>query len=174
MRSQLSRLLTAAAVIICSAMTIGCDSVDDDRIPYCDVLLTFHTVADWNVYGVKGDAADYARYIYVRGTGGMRVPASFPFTDLDRTGYGGLLVVNDVMGNTLAYDLACPVEVSPTCRVTVPSGELYAECQKCGSTYDIYTNHGNPRSGIAADKGYGLKRYSVVSGGALDYKVVTR
>lgn len=166
----LSPLLAAATLCFIAA---GCDSVDDNRIPYCEVHLTFHTVADWNVHGVKGDAADYCRYIYVPSSG-LRVPVSFPFTDLDRTGYGGLLLVTDVLGDCKAYDLACPVEVNPGVRITVPPGELYAECPECGSTYDIYTNHGNPRSGPAAERGYGLQRYSVTSGGALSYRVVTR
>lgn len=166
----LSPLLAAAVMCVVAS---GCDSVDDNRIPYCEVHLTFHTVADWNVHGIKGDAADYGRYIYVPSSG-LRVPATFPYTDLDRTGYGGLLLVNDVLGDCRAYDLACPVEVNPNVRVTVPAGELYAECPECGSTYDIYTNHGNPRSGPAAERGYGLQRYSVTSGGALSYRVVTR
>lgn len=151
----------------------GCDSVNDNRIPYAEVYLSFPTVADWNVHGLKGDAADYGIYIY-RPQSGTRVPVSFPFNDLSRTGFGGLLLVNDVMGNTLAYDLACPVEASIAYTLTVPDGELYAECKHCGSTYDIYTNHGNPRSGPAADRGFGLTRYHVTSGGTLNYKVVTR
>lgn len=169
--SRLLSLLGVLLALLASTFLTGCDSVDDDRIPYSDVRLTFHTVADWNVHGVKGDAADYC--IYVR-TGTLRLPANFPYTDLDRTGFGGILLVTDVMGNCLAYDLACPVEMSPTTRLRVPSGELYAECPVCGSTFDIYTNHGNPRSGPAADRKYALKRYSVISGGALDYRVVTR
>lgn len=164
-------LLRVLIPVLMAATLWGCDSVDDDRIPYCDVRLTFHTVADWNIHGVKGDAADYC--IYVR-TKTIRQPANFPFTDLDRTGYGGLLLVTDVLGNCLAYDLACPVEVNPSVRLRVPDGQLYAECPDCGSTYDIYTNHGNPRSGPAAERKFALKRYSVVSGGALDYRVVTR
>lgn len=92
----------------------------------------------------------------------------------DRTGYGGLLLVTDVLGDVLAYDLACPYEARPGIRVSVPKGELFAECPVCGSTYDIFTNYGKPRSGPASDKGYSLTRYSVVSGGATEYKVVTR
>ena len=151
----------------------ACDSVTDNRIPYADVHLTFHTVGDWNIHGVKGDAADYNIYIYKPGTT-YRVPLDFPYTDLDRTGYGGILLVTDVVGECVAYDLSCPYEARPETRITVPVGELYAECPVCGSTFDIFTNHGNPRTGPAYDKGYALARYSVVSGGALNYRVVTR
>lgn len=170
--STLSQLPTLILSLLITLIATGCDSVDDERIPYAPVHITFPTVADWNIYGVKGDAADYARYIYSYPT--TRIPANFPYTANDYTGYGGILLVTDVMGNLSAYDLACPYEVKPTIRVIVPDGELYAECPHCGSTFDIYTNHGNPRTGPAAERGYALKRYSVVSGGALEYRIVTR
>ncbi|MCI9284836.1 MAG: hypothetical protein HFJ91_03330 [Muribaculaceae bacterium] len=149
----------------------ACDSVDDNRIPYCEVRLTFPTVGDWNLYGVKGDAASYERYILAPG---MRVPSAFPYTAMDRTGYGGLLLVADVLGDLHAYDLACPYEARPEIRLFIPEGELYAECPVCGSTYEVFSNGGMPRSGPAADRGYALQRYSVTSGGALNYKIITR
>ncbi|MDE5728157.1 MAG: hypothetical protein K2H83_02150 [Duncaniella sp.] len=167
------RGLLCLAASAAMASLQSCDTVDDDRIPYSEVYLCFHTVGDWNVHGIKGDAADCAIYVMDR-PGRVWIPASFPFTDLDRTGYGGLLLVNDVLGNTLAYDLACPVEARRDVRLRVPGGELYAECPGCGSRYEIYTAYGHPKSGPAAEKGYALRRYSVVSGGALNYKVVTR
>lgn len=150
----------------------GCsDSVDDNRIPYCEVHLTFRTAGEWNLYGVKGDAADYQRYILATD---MKVPASFPYTALDRTGYGGLLIVTDVLGDLHVYDLSCPYECSPRIRVDIPSGELYARCPSCGSTYEVFSNGGMPRSGPAAERGYALQRYAINSGGALNYRVVTR
>ncbi len=168
-RSLLSRL----AVITLSLITLisaGCHSVDDERIPYSEVRLKFTTIGDWHRYGIGG-AAESKRYI---NAGNTRVPADFPYTDLDRTGYGGLLLSMDAMGNLVVYDLACPYEVRPTVRLTVPEGEPYAQCPECGSTYDIYTNYGHPRSGPAADKGYALRRYSAVWGGSLEYLVITR
>lgn len=150
----------------------SCDSVDDNRIPYAEVRLTFPTVGDWNIYGVKGDAADYCRYIY---TPKERIPVDFPYTALDRTGFGGLLLATDVLGELQAYDLACPYEIMPTVRVEVPDGQTYARCPKCGSTFDIYgATHGNPLSGPAADRGYSLKRYHVISGGPTEYRIVIR
>lgn len=165
------RLLFTTLLTVILLLSPACHSVDDNRIPYAEVHLTFRTVGDWNVYGVKGAAADYRKYIL---TQREHIPSDFPYTALDRTGYGGLLLVTDVLGEVLAYDLACPYEARPNVRVDVPEGELYAECPMCGSTYDIFTNYGKPRSGPAADKGYSLTRYSVVSGGATEYRVVTR
>lgn len=93
---------------------------------------------------------------------------------MDRTGYGGLLLTMDAMGNLVVYDLACPYEARPTTRLYVPTGQPYAECPECGSTFDIYTNYGNPRSGPAAERGYALQRYTAIFGGALEYLVITR
>lgn len=170
-------LLNRLSIIIAttSALTIsGCHSVDDERIPYAPVHLSFATIADWNQWVVKQqDAANSARFIYVPSIGNI-MPAGYPYKAADATGYGGLLLVTDALGNEVAYDLACPVEARPEVRLYVPEGEFYAQCPKCGSTFDLITNHGNPRSGPAADKGYGLQRYSIVSGGALEYRVVTR
>ena len=149
----------------------SCESVNDERIPYAEVRLTFHTVGDWNIYGVKGDAASSRTYIH---TATECVPTGFPYTKLDRTGFGGILLVTDVVGELCAYDLACPYEVRANVRLTVDANELSARCPTCGSRFDIYQNHGNPISGPAMDRGYALKRYSVTSGGATEYRVVTR
>lgn len=171
--SHLSGLKAYALTLIIPLIILGCHSVDDERIPYSEVHLVFTTVADWNIHGVKGDAADYGRYIYNPATG-TRLPADFPYNTMSRTGYGGILLVNDALGSPVAYDLSCPYEARPATRIEVPEGELFAVCPECGSTFDIYTNHGNPRSGPAAREGYALQRYSVISGGALEYRVVTR
>lgn len=167
-RPLISHLLIALLAVILSA----CDSVDDDRIPYAEVHLTFLTVGDWNIYGVKGDAADSRRYIHTRTE---RIPADFPYTALDRTGYGGLLLATDVLGELYAYDLACPYEARSDVRIEVPAGQTHARCPQCGSTFDIYgATHGNPLSGPAADRGYSLKRYHVTSGGPTEYRIITR
>ena len=170
--AALSRFKAITAIIIATLVMTGCShSVDDERVPYCEVHLSFTTVAEWNLYGVKGDAADYRRYIEAAG---ITEPAGFPYKAADHTGYSGLLLVSDVLGNLIAYDLACPYDPNPAVRLEIPEGEIFARCPKCGSTFDIYTNHGNPRSGPAADRGYALQRYSVTSGGALQYRVITR
>ncbi len=168
-RSPLSRLVVIMLSLI-TLISAGCHSVDDERIPYSEVRLTFKTQGDWDIYGVGG-AAESKRFILASN---IKEPVNFPYSTMDRTGYGGLLLSMDAMGNLVVYDLACPYEARPTVRLFVPSGQPYAECPECGSTYDIYTNYGNPRSGPAAERGYGLKRYSSVRGGALEYLVITR
>lgn len=177
MRNKSLTKFLATAITLFSAASFGaCDSVDDNRIPFAEVHLTFRTVGDWNIYGVKDDAAGAKSYIF---TPTEKVPSDFPYTSLDRTGYGGLLLVTDVLGDLHAYDLCCPVEVRPNVRVVIPSStdgsnEAYAQCPMCKSRYDVFVNRGNPMSGPAAEKGYALQRYSVTSGGATAYRVITR
>lgn len=52
MPALLRKLLPALTL---AAMLTACESVDDDRIPYAEVHLTFHTVGDWNIYGVQDE-----------------------------------------------------------------------------------------------------------------------
>lgn len=153
-----------------NCLICGCESIDDDRIPYTDVHLTFTTQADWEFYGVKEGAVGHKMFVR---HGNTRIPADFHFKDMDRTGFGGLLMVSSTMGDLIAYDLACPVECSPTVRLTVPADELFAECPECHSTYEIFTNYGYPRSGPAAKRRYALKRYRVSFGGPNNYIIVT-
>lgn len=173
---MLKSLLRCCAPAVAALMMSGCgDEVNDERIPYAEVHLTFMTVGDWNIHGVKGDAADYRCYIYTpNARPPEKVPADFPFTGLDHTGYGGIMLVTDVLGDLHAYDMACPYEARPTVRISVPAGSTEARCSQCGSTFDIYMNHGNPLTGPAADRGYALRRYHVSSSGATSYRVVTR
>lgn len=169
-------LLIAAGAL--ALLTSSCDNVDENRIPYAEVHLTFHTVGDWNLYGVKSDAAGFAYYIH---TPQHKEPVNFPYTLLDRTGYGGLLLVTDVLGDLKCYDMACPVEIRPNVTVEIPrqadgTFATYAECPKCGSRYDVFLNNGYAMSGPAAQKKkrYKLQSYSVVHGGATEYLVITR
>lgn len=151
---------------------MSCKRVDDDRIPPVGVNIVFTTEGVWNTYGVSA-AHEYRRFIR---TATMKVPADFPYTVSSATGYGGVLLVGDVFGNPVAYDLACPVEVKPDIRVEVDIDAADAYCKICGSTYDIFMGNGNPTSGPAADKGYGLTRYKVYqgNGNTLNNHFITR
>lgn len=165
----MTRILSLFILTIITLAVTACHSVDDERIPYADVRVTFRTIGDWHLYGVSG--GDTRRFIL---TERESLPAGFPYSVGSRTGYGGLLLTMDAMGNVVVFDLACPVEVKPDIRIYVPEGETFAQCPRCGSTYDIFTNHGNPRSGPANEHGYALTRYSVIYGGDLDYLTITR
>lgn len=146
----------------------SCDSVDDQRIPAMPVRITFRTEAEWITHGVPG-ACDYRCFVKP-----LRIPSSFPYTALDETGYGGVMVIGDINGDFTAVDMSCPVESRPDIRIFVPEGKLYAECPECGSTYEIFSNTGMPRSGMAAEQKYALTLYHVHMGGPGEYRVVTR
>lgn len=159
-------IYSLAAVALATAVS-ACHDVIDDRIPVMPVQITFNTVADWNLYGVGG-ALESRRFIRDE-----RVPANFPYTAMTYTGFGGVLLTCDVMGNPQAFDLSCPVERRQAIRVSVNQKEHLAECPKCGSTYDVFTLPGTPLSGPAAKDGYGLRRYSVRSGQGSAYMVIS-
>lgn len=161
---------TRALIMLLTAIPAlyGCDSLDDDRIPAVPVNVTFQTIADWNIYGVNA-AMDWQRFIRSE-----RIPANFFYTDITQTGFGGVLLVCDVLGEPQAYDLACPVECRNDVRVSVSSeGEQLAVCPKCGSSYNVFSLAGHPVSGPAAEHGYALRKYRVVAGRTGAYRLIT-
>lgn len=75
----------------------------------------------------------------------LKTPTKFieyktPRLEVDRIGYGGLLVVNSIYsGETpilLAYDLSCPNERISSVRVKASTNGT-ATCEKCGRVYDL-------------------------------------
>lgn len=162
-----SKLLNTILIGAVACTLCACHTIDDDRIPASPVNIVFSDVGMWNTYGVGG-ALDTRRFIKAD-----RIPANFPYTAASYTGFGGILLVCDFNGNYLAYDLACPVECKATVRIQVNTDSSVAECPVCHSTYSIFENYGYPLSGSAAQHGYGLRRYYVVSGSS-DYLVITR
>ncbi|MCM1297374.1 MAG: hypothetical protein NC311_17690 [Muribaculaceae bacterium] len=154
--------LLAIAMLLMSS----CHHLDDDRIPPAPVRIVFNTVSDWDIYGPPGAATSKS---YIKS---LRQPAIFPFTALTETGFGGVLLCCDVYGAPVAYDLSCPVEIRADVRIAVDEKELIARCPKCHSEYDVFSNYGNPISGPAADRGYGLRRYYVGAGPSGEYMIV--
>lgn len=167
MRIKTGAAVAAIVALIAAALTLGaCAHIDDERIPYSPVRIPFQTVGEWDVYGVSG-AYTHRRFIRAD-----KVPANFPYTALTYTGYGGVLLVGDVLGTPKAYDLACPVEVTYNIRVAIDPETHYARCPVCHSEYDVFMNYGAPVSGPAAEKGYGLRRYAVGAGATGEYMLV--
>lgn len=137
----------------------GCHHIDDNRVPSMPVNITFATAAEWDIYGVSG-AMTWHRFIRQD-----RVPANYPYTAMTYTGYGGVLLVGDMLGEPKAFDLCCPVELKQDVRVAVdPDNEFLAVCPRCGSRYDVFSLLGYPVGGPAAEKGYGLRQYRVEPG----------
>jgi hypothetical protein len=168
--TRLSKItFTAAAALTVAAAFSACSNPVDDRIPYAPVSITFRTEDEWRLYGTPA-ASDVRRFIKLE-----KIPAGFSYTALTETGFGGVMLVCDAMGDNRAFDLACPVEVKQNVRIYVPEGEINARCPQCGSTYDILSGYGHALSGPAQREGYWLKSYHVTyTGRPLEYIVVTR
>ncbi|MDE6321981.1 MAG: hypothetical protein K2L93_06740 [Muribaculaceae bacterium] len=155
------------AIAITALVVGGCDHLDNNRIPVVDVRVPFTTIGDWETYGVSG-AYQYRYFIK-----GERIPSGYPYTQLTFTGFGGVLLCADYMGNPVAYDLACPVECKNNVRIQVDPQTHIARCPVCGSEYEVCTlNYGYPISGPAADYGYRLAVYNVTPGPAGEYRVI--
>ena len=159
------------AVRFCTGMLLfamliaagGCKHLDDDRIPPAPVRLAFNTVHEWNRYGAPG-ALNHKRYIK-----NERVPSDFPYTAMSQTGFGGVLIVGDILGAPRAYDLACPVECRTDVRIVIDGESNKAYCPKCKSVYDVFTNYGQPLSGPALEYDYGLRQYYIGAGDQGEY-----
>ena len=96
---HLKALIVGTAVFSAVVTLFSCNSIDDDRIPAAAVNITFSTAADWNIYGVAG-AMDYKYFILSK-----REPSNFPYLASSATGFGGVLLVSNVMGEPMAYDV---------------------------------------------------------------------
>lgn len=155
----------AGTALLLSA--VSCRHVDNERIPWSDVRIAFSTMGEWNIYGVPG-AYTYRSFIKSE-----HVPADYPYTAMTYTGFGGVLLVGDIFGRPVAYDLACPVEVRYNVRVAIDPDTHLAVCPVCHSCYDVFENYGHPVAGVAAEREYGLTLYHVGSGPGGEYMYIS-
>lgn len=81
-------------------------------------------------------------------------------TQLDRFGYGGLLLVRDHEASGLfAYDLCCPYEDQRNITVT-PTNDGKAVCKICGSIFVTMYGLGSVESGPSTES---LQKYKVLA-----------
>ncbi len=156
-------LFSALLALLCS-----CHHIDDDRIPPVPVHIAFNTIGDWHTWGVSG--VGQPRTFILE----QHQPAGFPYTALSQTGFGGVILMGDIHGNPVAYDLACPVEARQSTRLFFVEEDMTLECPVCHSTFECVTNYGQPLSGEAANRGYGLRIYHVIPGLSGEYMIITR
>ncbi len=157
-----------ALLAIVAILSVSCSSIDDERIPPYNVYVNFATEADWITYGVSG-AMQYRMFVKQ-----LREPQGYPWSVMSATGFGGVLICTDYIGNVVAYDLACPVECKQDVRVVIDDKESVARCPVCGSTYDVFGTYGYPLSGLAHERHYGLQVYRVARGSQGNWLTVTR
>ena len=81
--------------------------------------------------------------------------------EIDRIGFGGILVYVGFDGQYYAFDMCCPYEAEQNVRV-YPNDIGQAVCEKCSSVFDIGYGIGNPSSGLAKEV---LKRYRAALSG---------
>jgi nitrite reductase/ring-hydroxylating ferredoxin subunit len=92
------------------------------------------------------------------------VPSSKAYTmkdinaNIERTGFGGVLVVHAISGSFYAFDLACPHEASRSTLVAADADHLNAVCPKCGTKYEIGIEGSGAPDGVSK---FYLKRYAV-------------
>lgn len=165
LKAALSHIFIAFAALISLS---ACSSVDSERVPPAYVNIVFSTIGDWERYGVSG-AGNYRTFIAER-----HQPAGFPYKGLEGTGYGGVLLVVDPMGQYCVYDLACPYCCPSIERIfhdaDNPTAGIF-RCPKCGSTYDAFAQ-GTPRSDPALKDKCGLQRYNISISGGLPYAII--
>lgn len=161
---HISRLFLRLLTGFILTAVAGCHGVDDTRIPAMPVYIDLSDQGIWQTYGVTAFGSfDY----FIRQNGSPVLPAGYPYKAAEVTGYGGVLLICGMdpftleSGVPLAYDLSCPVEKSPTVRVSVDAESLQAVCPVCDSHYDIATGAGAPLSGpaLTGERKYGLRRY---------------
>lgn len=147
------------AIVAAAGLAMGaCETVDSQRIPALAVNIDLSNAGLWNTYGVSG----YGECrIFDRN---KHLPSNFTFTERTYTGYGGVMLVYGING-PVAYDRACPVEVSKKAVLTFDSSTLEAVCNTCGSRFNVCEADGVPVSGEALENRYGLQRLTVVQSG---------
>lgn len=142
-------------------MSVECTTIDSSRIPSYVVYIKLNTAALWQIYGVSG-VGDYTVFNKEK-----KLPSNYSYTATTYTGFGGVLLMcgysssTQTYGAPVAYDMACPVECSKDVVVSYDSNTFEAYCPKCGSHYNVLEGDGAAVSGTAAEKNYGLTRYTV-------------
>lgn len=164
MRLIICKIAVVLAVAALLPVLWSCDDIVDDRIPAYPVNINLADIGMWNSYGVSGFGVSRC---FIKG----QEPVGFPYTEATYTGFGGVLLIGGMdpysgdTGVTLAYDLACPVEVEQNVRVRINGENFNAVCPVCGSVYDVTMAGGAPVSGPAAAPSarYSLQRYQVLA-----------
>lgn len=147
--------LLLCSLCFLTLLTTSCESINDDRIPPLAVNIEFSNAGIWDTYGVSGALKNKS---FIKENG---IPSNYPYTASTYTGFGGVLLVCNIMNVPLAYDLACPVEAKSNIRIYIDDEKHQAVCPQCGSHFDVFDTPGYPLSGTAVEKKYALKQYHV-------------
>jgi len=137
-------------LIICSILvfTFSCD-VEQNPIPKASVYLNIDLrYEDKELKAIRS----FKEYTY------KNINTSIG----ERAGYGGVLVVHNMLDEYRAFDRTCPYEANPGITVEVDDEVLHAVCPKCGAKYNIGTSPGILSSGPSK---HSLRQYNVIING---------
>lgn len=151
---RIIKLFQAFAALLLLVIASSCERIDNKTLPSYTVRIDLSGYALWNTYGVSG-MGDYR--IFNRD---KRIPANFPYNVNTFTGFGGVLIMMGIDG-PLAYDLACPVEISQDVVLSISADNFDAVCPRCNSHFDPLMNAGGPVSGVAIKSKVGMRQYRV-------------
>ena len=149
-------IMKAFAALLLLVMASACEHIDNKTVPRYTVRIDLGSYALWSTYGVSG-MGEYR--IFNRD---KRIPSNFPYNVNTYTGYGGVLLMMGMDG-PLAYDLSCPVEVSPDITLSISADNFEAICPRCNSHFDPLMNAGGPVSGVAINSKVGMRQYRVMA-----------
>lgn len=136
--------------------TYGLVVDESANIPPMPVYINLSGGSMWAIFGVYNPLE--TRYFNVE----QGVPSGFPYTANSFTGFGGVLLVHNAMGQVCAYDAACPYEHRKDVVLRIDQTDFQAVCPNCGSRFEIISGNGIPMSDKALELGYALKSYRVV------------
>lgn len=144
----------AALALMLLTLCASCDTIDSKTIPNFTVRIDLGNFALWNTYGVNG-MGDYRIFSREK-----NLPANFPYNVNTYTGFGGILLMMG-LEEPMAYDLACPVEISQKITLSINADNFEAVCPRCGSRYNPLTGDGGPVAGVAINNKVGMRKYRV-------------
>lgn len=132
--------------LFCSTLLPGCDDNLECPVPAARVNLTL------DIYTTDQALAT---------PGGFKTITNRP-TESSYIGYGGILIIRSFIDDYFyAYDLCCPVELDPSCRLEVID-DIKAVCPRCGSEFDqVFYGSPAPTSGSAGLNKFRLRTYPV-------------
>lgn len=151
---SMTKVFSTLIALLLLAVCASCDHIDNKTIPGFTVRIDLGSYALWNTYGVNG-MGDYRIFSREK-----KLPANFPYNVNTYTGFGGVLLMMG-MDTPLAYDMACPVEISQNIILSINPDNYEAVCPRCGSHFNPLTGDGGPVSGVAINNKVGMRQYHV-------------
>ena len=133
--------LYSLAFILCIVMLSSCIKEESQfTIPFAPVRF------EVDINGVDSDLYPFSYKVFTK-----------PRANNEYVGYGGLLIFRSHDDQIFAFDLCCPHEDNKSILVS-PLDDGSAQCDKCGSIFEIMLGSGIKKSGPSVEN---MQRYRV-------------